>query len=460
MASVIAHPSPNPATAGEQFSPRPALPPGPPRMGPVVQTLLWALAPTALLDYGFARRGEAFTLTFSPSGRQLVMISDPAAVKTILTAPPEIAPSAAGDTPIASVLGPRSVITLTGPEHMRQRKLLLPPFHGERMRAYEDTIVQASERDIATWTLGEPMRLSAHTRKITLEVILRAVFGIEAERMGELARAIGELVAPSRTFAILRFALSRPSTDRPPGAIGKALDRLDATIYAEIARRRAQLDLAEREDILSLLLQARDEDGAAMTDGELRDELVSLLLAGHETTSTSTAWAIERLVRHPLALTRLLAEIDSGESEDYMQAVIHETLRVRPVIPGVVRLLTEPLTVGEHELPAGTRVVCSAYLTSRNPRVYQNPTEFIPERFLDTSPDTFAWIPFGGGIRRCIGASFAMLEMRLMLRTMLRELRPSVPRRSVWRRGEWSTRRAITLVPAAGARVVWTRRAA
>jgi cytochrome P450 len=326
------------------------------------------------------------------------------------------------------------------------------------MRAYEDTIAQATARDMATWTLGEPMRLSTHTRAITLEVILRAVFGVEAERMGELARAIGELLEPVRTLAMLRFALSRPSTDRPPGDLGKALDRLDASIYAEIARRRAQADLVAREDILSLLLQARDEDGQAMTDGELRDELVSLLLAGHETTSTATAWAIERLVRHPHALARLLAEIDAGEGDDYMQAVIHETLRVRPVVPGVVRLLTEPLTVGDYELPTGTRVVCSAYLTNRNPRIYADPNEFRPERFLDTPPDTFAWIPFGGGIRRCIGASFAMFEMSVMLRTMLRELRPSVPRRSVWRRGEWNRRRAITLVPVAGARVVWERR--
>jgi cytochrome P450 family 135 len=427
-------------------------------MGPVLQTLLWTLAPTALLDHCFRARGEAFTLTFSPSGRELVMISDPAAVKTILTAPPEIAPSAAGDTPIASVLGPRSVITLTGPEHMRQRKLLLPPFHGERMRAYENTIVQASKRSMAGWTLGQPMRLSTHTRAITLEVILRAVFGVEAERMGGLKAAIGELAEPARTLAMLRFALSSPSTDRPPGELGKALDRLDALIYEEIVRRRAQADLTAREDILSLLLQARDEDGQAMTDGELRDELVSLLLAGHETTSTATAWAIERLVRHPAALARLVAEIDSGAQDDYMQAVIHETLRLRPVVPGVVRLLTEPLVVGDYELPAGTRVVCSIYLTNRNPRVYENPNEFRPERFLHAPPDTFAWIPFGGGIRRCIGASFALLEMKTMLRTMLAELRPSVPRRTIWRRGEWNRRRAITLVPAAGARVVWTRR--
>jgi cytochrome P450 len=433
------------------------LPPGP-RMGPVAQTLIWALAPTALMKHCARRRGEAFTLTFSPSGRRLVMISDPGAVKTLLSAPPEVAPSAAGDTPIASVLGPRSVITLTGPEHMRQRKLLLPPFHGERMRAYEDTIVQATERDMASWTLDRPMRLSAHTRNITLEVILRAVFGVEAERMGGLQGAIGELAEPARTFAMLRFALSKPSTDRPPGELGQALDRLDGLIYAELARRRAQEDLGEREDILSLLLQARDEDGEAMTDGELRDELVSLLLAGHETTSTATAWAIERLARHPDKLARLQAEIDAGEDDEYMQAVIHETLRCRPVVPGVVRLLQEPLRVAGYDLPAGTRVVASIYLTNRNPRVYERPDEFRPERFLSAQPDTFAWIPFGGGIRRCIGASFAMLEMKTMLRTMLAQLHPSVPARSVWRRGEWNRRRAITLVPAAGARVVWQRR--
>jgi cytochrome P450 len=428
-------------------------------MGPVAQTLVWALAPTVLMDRCAKRHGEAFTLTFSPSGRRLVMLSDPAAVKTLLTAPPEVAPSAAGDTPIASVLGPRSVITLTGAEHMRQRKLLLPPFHGERMRAYEETIVSATERSMADWRLGEPMKFNARTRAITLEVILRAVFGVEAERMGELAGAIGELAEPTRTFAMLRFALSKPSKDRPPGELGKALDRLDALIYAEISRRRAQADLGEREDILSLLLQARDEDGQALTDGELRDELVSLLLAGHETTSTSTAWAIERLVRHPHALARLVAEIDEGAQDDeYMQAVIHETLRSRPVIPGVVRLLHEPLKVAGYELPVGTRVVASIHLTNHNPRVYENPREFRPERFLGSAPDTFAWIPFGGGIRRCIGASFAMLEMKTMLRTMLAELHPSVPRRSVWRRGEWNRRRAITLVPSAGARVVWQRR--
>jgi cytochrome P450 len=424
----------------------------------MLQTLAWALAPTWLLDSCARRLGEAFTLTFGPSGLKLVLISDPEAVKAVFTAPPEVAPSSAASSPIAPVMGPSSVIVLTGPEHMRQRKLLLPPFHGERMREYAEVIVAATRRDMAGWQLGKPMRLQEHTRAITLEVILGAVFGVEAERMGPLREAIGELLGPMHTLQLLKVALGRPGPGRPDGAIGRGLDHLDEVIYRELALRREQSDLQERADILSLLMQARDEAGEAMGDAELRDELVTLLLAGHETTATSVAWAIERLVRHPQKLARLTAEIDVGESDEYLMAVVNETLRVRPVVPIVARLLTEDLQVGSHLLPAGTRVVPAIYLTNRNPRVYERPSEFLPERFLENAPETFSWIPFGGGIRRCIGASFAQLEMKLMLATMLSELAPSVPRRTIWRKGEWVRRRAITLVPAAGARVVWERR--
>ncbi len=429
-----------------------------PRMPPVVQTLVWALAPTWLMDRCAERIGEAFTITFAPSGLQLVMVSDPQAVKAVFTAPPDVAPSAAGSSPVAPVMGRSSVVVLTGPEHLRQRKLLLPPFHGERMREYEDVVVAATRNDMAGWRLGRRMRLQEHTRRITLEVILRAVFGVEAERMGPLRKAIGELLEPTQTLLMLRFALRRPTGERPTGTIGVALDRLDALIYEEIAARRAQGDLQQRTDILSLLLQARDEDGQAMSDGELRDELVTLLLAGHETTATSVAWAIERLVRHPQKLERLMTEIDAGESEEYMTAVVNETLRVRPVVPVVARLLTEELRVGRLRLPAGTRVVPSIYLTNRNPRVYEDPAEFRPERFLGETPETFSWIPFGGGIRRCIGASFALMEMKLILRTMLSELEPRAPGGLLSRRGELIRRRAITLVPWRGASVVWERR--
>jgi cytochrome P450 family 135 len=439
--------------------PAEALPRGP-RVPSLALTVVWALAPTWVLDRCVRRYGDTFTLTFGPSGRKLVMLSDPEAIKAVFTAPPEVAPSAAGASPIAPVMGPSSVITLTGPEHMRQRKLLLPPFHGERMREYADVIVQATQRSMAEWPIGEPMKLSRRTRAITLEVILRAVFGVEAERMGALRDAIGGLLTPGQTPALLLNALRRPVEARPTGSIGRALDHLDVVIYAEIARRRAQEDLAERADILSLLMLARDEDGQAMTDQELRDELVTLLLAGHETTATSVAWAIERLVRHPDKLARLVAEIDAADGDEYMQAVISETLRVRPVVPMVVRVLQQPLNVGGRELPRGTRVVPSIYLTNRNPAVYDAPEEFMPERFLDKAPETFSWIPFGGGIRRCIGASFATLEMKLILQTMLSELAPSLPARGgrLSRKGEWNRRRAITLVPSAGARVVWRKR--
>jgi cytochrome P450 len=425
----------------------------------MLMTLVWAVAPTWVLDRCARRYGDAFTLTFGPSGRKLVMLSDPQAVKAVFTAPPEIAPSAAADSPIAPVMGPSSVITLIGAEHMRQRKLLLPPFHGERMREYEQTIVQATRSSMRDWPIGQSMRLDERTRAITLEVILRAVFGVEAERMERLRAAITGLLTPAQLPALILFALRRPTGERPTGTIGRSLDHLDVVIYEEIARRRRQADLAERTDILSLLMLARDEDGEAMTDGELRDELVTLLLAGHETTATAVAWAVERLVRHPDKLARLVAEIDAGEDDRYMQAVVSETLRVRPVVPLVVRLLREPLQVGDRVLPAGTRVVPSIYLTNRNPRVYDAPGEFRPERFLEEGPETFSWIPFGGGIRRCIGASFATLEMKLILRTALAELAPELPNRGRRRRrGEWNRRRAITLVPSAGARVVWRRR--
>jgi cytochrome P450 len=440
--------------------PLPALLPPGPRLPATLVTLVWAVAPTWVMDRCAARYGEAFTLTFAPSGRKLVMLSDPDAVKAVFTAPPQLAPSAANASPIAPIMGPSSVITLTGPEHLRQRRLLLPPFHGERMREYEQVIVQATRRSMSGWPLGRPMRLDRRTREITLEVILRAVFGIEAERMEPLREAIGALIAPIQMPALLLFALRRPTLDRPKGSIGRALDQLDILIYQEIARRREQQDLEQRADILSLLLLARDEEGEPMSDSELRDELITLLLAGHETTATAVAWAVERLVRHPDKLARLVAEIDAGEDDEYMQAVVNETLRVRPVVPMVVRLLREPMRVGGRELPAGTRVVPSIYLTNRNPRVYESAREFMPERFLDCAPETFSWIPFGGGIRRCIGASFATFEMKLILRTVLSELAPSLPGRGghIWRRGEWNHRRAITLVPAAGARVVWRRR--
>ena len=434
-----------------------SLPPGP-RLPALAQTVAWAFAPAWFMERCARTLGEAFTVTFAPSGFQLVFLSDPRAVKQIFTAPPELAPSGAANSPIAPVLGPSSVLVLTGPEHMRQRKLLLPPFHGERMREYSETIVQATRRELASWPTGRVMGMQQPARRITLEVILRAVFGVEAERMEPMRAAVAQLLEPARTLRLLRNALTRPRLERPGGEFGAALDHLDRLLYAEIALRRSQADLSARSDILSLLLLARDEDGQAMSDQELRDELITLLTAGHETTATTVAWALERLVRHPRVLARLLAEVDAGDSDSYLEAVVEETLRLRPVVPIVSRVLAREMQVGDRLLPAGTRLAPCIYLTNRSPRAYRDPDAFEPERFLDSPPETFSWIPFGGGIRRCIGAAFAQLEAKLILRTILSELEPQRPAGPLSARRELTRRRGVTLVPARGARVVWRRR--
>jgi cytochrome P450 family 135 len=438
-----------------------ALPQGP-RWPAVVQTVVGASAFPWLMDHCHARYGDVFTLKLV-GGRTGVFVSGAEAVKEVLTAPPESVPSAAMETAVGTVLGPNSVLTLSGPEHMRMRRLLLPPFHGERMREYEQVIVEATRRSMSSWPLGEPVRMQDFTQEITLEVMLEAVFGMEEARMGPLKEAIDGLFALAGMTLMLLMAL-HPSSKDPTGRLGRAIAKLDGVIYAEIARRRNEPDLEARKDILSLLLQTRDEEGHGLTDVELRDELVTLLMAGHETTANSVTWAIERLVRHPDKLARLIAEIDAGEGDEYLQAVIHETLRVRPVVPTLARALEEPLRVGGHMLPRGTKLGLSVYLTNHDSRVYEEPRAFRPERFLGKRPETFSWISFGGGVRRCLGASFGLLEMRLILATVLQELQPSLPERGGrrgqrFRRGERMLVRP-TLVARGGGQVLWRRRAA
>jgi cytochrome P450 len=435
------------------------LPPGP-RLSPVAQTLLWTVAPMWLMRMCAARLGDTFTVTLAPGAVRLVIVSGAEGVKTLFTAPSDVVRGGGGDSPVAAVMGPNSVIVLSGPEHMRQRKLLLPPFHGERMHDYAQVIVEATRRDMEAWPIGEPTKFHPRSRAITLEVILRTVFGVEADRVDALHDALAAfLVAPS-TIAMLRAARGKGPLADPEGAFRLGLKRVDALIYEEIASRREESDLAERTDVLSLLLQARTEDGEAMTDAELRDELITLLVTGHETTATSLAWVVERLVRHPDKLERLMAEIDAGESQSYLTAVINETLRVRPVVARAGRVLSNELRIGPYDLPAGTNVLASISLTNYDPRIYDDPEAFRPERFLGRAPETFSWIPFGGGIRRCIGASFALHEMKVILRTVLSELEPSAPGGRRWRGGEAVRRRGTMLAPDAGARVIWRRRPA
>jgi len=334
---------------------------------------------------------------------------------------------------------------------MSQRKLLLPPFHGERMQGYEQTMSEIAEREIESWPTGTPYKLRPRMQAMTLEIILRTVFGVsEGERLGELRGALREFLdLTTNPQLLLPLLLVGPKRVRGFPPFRRRIDRVDELIYREIAERRRADDLEQRDDILSMLVAARHEDGSPMSDEEMRDELLTLLVAGHETTATSLSWAVERLVRHPEKLERLRAEVEAG-SDEYLTATIQETLRLRPVISIVIRRLTEPVEIGGYELPAGVSVTPSVYLVHRNPEIYPDPDAFKPERFLERPPGTYTWIPFGGGVRRCLGASFAQFEMAVVLKELVRRhsIRPANPK------PERIFRRAITETPRHDARVV------
>ena len=334
---------------------------------------------------------------------------------------------------------------------MAQRKLMLPSFHGERMRRYGELIHEIAREEIEGWPLGQAVEARERMQVITLEVIMRVVFGFaEGERLDRLRTLLRQTLEwtadPKRMVMV---ALLGPDRVESLRSLRRALDPVDELLKEEIRERRDATDLEEREDILSLLLLARHEDGSAMSDQELRDELMTLLVAGHETTATALAWALERLVRHPDKLDRLRAEVAAGEDE-YLEAVVKETLRLRPILPLVARRLTEPMEIGGHLLPAGVRVTPCIYLIHRRPDVYPEPRRFRPERFLEQPAGTYTWIPFGGGVRRCLGASFAMFEMKAVLSQLVasRSLAPAAPA------SERVSRRAITLIPQHGGQVV------
>jgi cytochrome P450 len=413
----------------------------------------WVVRPIAFLERCHRRYGDMFTVRF-PVGT-IVFISDPAVIKEIFTGDPDVLHAGeANATPLEPLMGKNSVLLLDGPEHMRQRKLMLPSFHGERMQQYGQLMREITEDEIRRWPVDEPFPLRVRTQAITLEIILRAVFGIEdAERLDELRQRLRRLLdistKPTALATVVLAPLRRTVGRRTWARFMRLRADVDEVLYDEIARRRTAADIAERSDVLSVLLQARDEQGKPLTDVELRDELITLLVAGHETTATTLAWAFDLLLRHPTELERLQTEIDSGEGDDYLDAVIKETLRIRPVVPGVVRKLTAPLDIGGREFPAGVRLAPNIYLTHRRADVYPEPARFNPDRFLNRPPDTYSWLPFGGGIRRCLGASFALYELKVVIPTIMR----NVTLRAVGDEPEPIRRRAITFVPAHDAMV-------
>jgi cytochrome P450 len=423
------------------------LPPGP-RAPRAVQTLaLWTRS-IPLFERCRARYGKRFTLRVLQTP-PFVHLSDPAEVKEVFTAPPDVLHPGEGAQVLEPVVGANSVILLDERAHLSQRKLMLPAFHGERMEALTGLLEEVTEREVAGWPLGEPFELHPRLQALTLEVILRAVFGLdEGERLDTLRERLTQILEFGASPASLLPFLQR---GRVWNEFVEGRAEVDRLLFDLIDERRAEEDGAARDDVLAMLLAARHEDGSPMSKQELRDELMTLLVAGHETTASELSWAFERLARTPRVVRELNAAVDSGNGDEYMTATTQETLRHRPVLPQAApRLVKRPVEVGGFAYPEGVCLCANSYLIHHDPAIYADPYEFRPERFLDEPPGTYTWIPFGGGRRRCLGASFAMLEMKVVLRAVFARAEP-VPAPSTT---EGSRRRSITLSPRRGATTV------
>jgi cytochrome P450 len=459
----------NPATADGLLGEAPPSPAGP--LGPSEATGLTAppliKQPRLLQTLRFNQRqiqfvfrarrelGEVFRMRGTLPGPELVITSHPDHVRSLFTAKPEQAPSLTGESPLRPVVGPNSVLTAIGPRHMRQRKLLLPPFHGEAIEQYTQLIADAAEREIERWPVGRPFALAPHMQAITLDVIMAGIFGIEgAPERGTPEHRLRQMTKRVVEASTLPFAqvveLINLNREEPVGPMKFGLDMLDRATYAVIADRRRADDLGDRRDILSLLLQARTEEGEAMSDKELRDELLTLVLAGHETTANSLAWTWERLVRNPAAHDALRDAVrGEGDAAEQIEATIVEGMRSRPVIPIIGRRVMAPWQLGPYAVEAETPVLMSILLVHHREDLYPEPFEFRPGRWLGRKPGTYEWIPFGGGIRRCLGAALAMAEQRVVLETMARRLDLEADDPAP----EHAVHRNVTMIPARGARV-------
>jgi cytochrome P450 len=428
------------------------LPPTP-SLSPRRQVLGWIFRPEAVMERARRECGDVFTLQL-PLG-PIVAVADPALIKQVFTGDSEVLRAGEGNAPLEPVVGPDSLLLLDGARHLRRRRLVLPPFHGERLEAYTSAMEDITRADLASWPRDTPFPVAPRLRAITLAIILRVVFGIEdSERAATLERLIPQLVPDGGASSLLLLpALRRDLGPRSPWR--RFLDAraaIDAILYDEIAHRRARDE--HGDDILSMLVQARDEDGAPLTDRELRDELMTLLIAGHETTASALSWTFALLHHRPDLIGA------ARDDDALLDAIVTETLRLKPPLPLAVRRTTQPLQLGRYALSAGTRVGPCIYLTHRRADVYgPDANAFRPERFMDDNkPDTYGWLPFGGGIRRCVGAAFAQLEMRTVLRTALDTcaITPAPPRG----RAERTRRRAIVLAPSAGGRTIVSPRRA
>jgi len=428
------------------------LPPGP-RLPAAINAARFARRPLEVLRQWHARYGDVFTVSMIGFGTGVYVV-DPDAIRELFTGDQSDLRAGEANSFMEPVLGAHSVLILDGPEHLRQRKLLLPPFGGARVGAFRETIRDVAEREIASWRPGEQLVLRQRMRSLTFEVICRVVFGVtQPDRVERLRQRLVAVIDSSPIFMLAPAARADLGPLSPGHRFVQRLRAADAVLHEEIQRRRGESGLEERSDVLSLLLCARDEQGAAMTDTELRDELFTMLGAGHETTATSLAFAFELLLRNPSVLARLREELATGRDDAYLDAVVKETLRLRPVIDAAERTLTAPRAVAGWELPAGVKVYPGIALVHLREDLYPRAHEFRPERFLEDRAESYSWLPFGGGIRRCIGAALAHAEMAEVLRVAV----PRVELRPLRDRPDPVVLRGITLAPKHGVRVAVER---
>jgi cytochrome P450 len=427
-----------------------ALPPGP-RAPSWFQSLGWWTRPVPFFERGRERFGKRFTIRLFGLP-PFVMLADPAEVKEAMTAPPDVLHPGEGARILQPIVGRNSLILLDEDAHLAQRRLMLPAFHGEQIARLTDLMAQVAGEEIDRWPRDEVIALHPRLQALTLEVILRTVFGLdEGARLDRLRTGLTEVLAITTSPLSVLPPLQRDLGPRTPwGRFLRVRDEVDAELFALMDERRA--DGAQRDDVLALLLAARHEDGSPMSPQELRDELITLLVAGHETTASELAFAFERLVHTPAALERLTAEVASRDGDGYLTATVQEVLRRRPVLPlSVPRMVMREVEVGGVRYPPGVCLVPNAYLIHHDAAIYPEPYAFRPERFLEESPGTYTWIQFGGGRRRCLGAAFATAEMKVVLRAVLERARP---RAAGDGRLEVSRRRSITVSPRDGAEVV------
>ncbi|WP_354700182.1 cytochrome P450 [Paraconexibacter sp. AEG42_29] len=449
---VGAAPSPaGPATQADLDRPGPPEIPLPKHL----QVLRFNIRQTEFVFKWRRELGDTFRFNGMVAGRP-VITCHPDHVRSLFTAKPELVPTLVSESPLRPIVGPASVLTANGPRHLRQRRLLLPPFHGEAIERYTQMIADVCDREIAQWPIGEPFAVAPRMQSVTLDVIMAGIFGIEGDVPAgtpehRFRRAIEHLTTMSTTPVAQLGELLNVGKAEPVGFLKQGVRLLDAVTYPIIKARRKLDDLETRTDILSMIMCARTEDGDLLSDEELRDELLTLVLAGFETTANSLSWTLERLVRTPDAYEQLRAAVREGDdAAGHIERALQEGMRARPVIPMIGRRPNVAWRLGDFAVPAGTPITMSILLLHHREDLYPDPFAFRPDRWVGRKPGTYEWIPFGGGTRRCLGAALAMAEQRAVLDAVMRRLDLAADRPEA----EHAQHRNVTMIPARGARMI------